>query len=142
VSNSPLYNTVSAWAEIVIIEWLKKARILNIHDGHLLNSFASHVITNSDGDPTKILLLFEYYGNFVDWGVGRGVSVANKEIMINAGNSKRREKPFISDVIYKQIAVLRHLMEEKYAMKVENFIIKNTEVSNNNNSLKFLENRI
>lgn len=136
-----MYNTVDAWAKIVIKEWLKKADSLGIHKGSLLNSFYSHVVTNSNGDPLRVLFVFEFYGNFVDWGVGKGVKIADKEFHKNIG-SKRIPKPFLSDVLFKEVAVLRHLLAEKYANKIENFIIENIEISDINNSLKYLGNRI
>lgn len=117
--------TVEAWADIVVKEWLKKARAMNIHEGFLLNSFMSNVISNSNGDSSRVKFAFEWYGNMVNWGLGNGVAVGTKETMINAGLTSRREKPFISDVFYKQLNVLRHLMEEKTAQKMENFIVTN-----------------
>ena len=124
--NSNLFLTVEAWAEIVVKEWLTKARAMDIHEGFLLQSFMSHVISNSNGDPTRVKFAFEWYGNMVNWGVGKGVTVADKQTMISSGATKRREKPFISDVFYKQLNVLRHLMEEKQALNMEKFIVSKT----------------
>jgi len=125
-TNTTLSQTVEAWAEIVVKEWLAKARAMNVHDGFLLNSFLSHVISNSNGDPARVKFAFEWYGNMVNWGLGKGVSVGNKETMQNSGLTRRREKPFISDVFYKQLNVLRHILEQKQAMQMENFIVTNT----------------
>ena len=124
-TNTTTTQTVEAWAEIVVKEWLKKAQVLNIHQGFLLQSFYAHVVNNSNGDPTRVQFAFEWYGNFVDWGVGKGVSVADKSNMQSAGLTTRREKPFISDVFFKQLAVLRHLLEQKNAMNMEKFIVTN-----------------
>lgn len=125
-TNTTTTQTVEAWAEIVVKEWLKKARAMNVHEGHLLTSFLSHVISNSNGDPVRVKFAFEWYGNMVNWGLGKSVSVGTKDTMISGGLTKRREKPFISDVFYKQLNVLRHLMEQKLAMQMENFIVTNT----------------
>lgn len=122
-TNTTTTQTVEAWADIVVKEWLKKARALNIHQGFLMQSFMSHIISNSNGDPGKVRFAFEWYGNMVNWGVGKGVSVSNKDVMISSGATKRREKPFISDVFYKQLNVLRHLLEQKNAMELEKFIV-------------------
>ncbi len=128
-NNTGTLITVEAWAEIVVKEWLKKAAALNIPQGYLLNSFYSHVQANSNGDPSRVFFVFEWYGNMVDWGVGKGVTIANRDMMISAGLTKRRQKPFITDVFYKQLAVLRHLLEEKNAMNMERFIVNN--ITNN-----------
>lgn len=125
MENSNLLLTVEAWADIVVKEWLKKAAALNIHEGFLLQSFMSNLISNSNGDPTRVKFAFEYYGNMVNWGVGKGVTIANRDTMQAAGLTKRQQKPFISDVFYKQLNVLRHLLEEKNAMTMERLIVTN-----------------
>ena len=123
-NNETTKHTVEAWADIVVKEWLKKARAMEIHEGHLLTSFMSHVISNSDGDPTRVHFAFAWYGNMVNWGVGKGVSIKDRDTMISAGLTSRRPKPIISDVFYKQLAILRYLLEEKGLLNMEKLIVQ------------------
>jgi hypothetical protein len=118
--------TVEAWAQIVIKEWIKKANALGIgQTGALINSFTSTIYTAAEGDPNKVVFAFEWYGKMVDYGVGKYVDLADRDGMIAGGMTKRRPKPFFSDTFYKQLAVLRHLMEEKYAAKAEWLMVRN-----------------
>lgn len=67
-----------AWAKITIIKWKKKlASNKNGDTGNLLKSFKYNVLATARGNVMKITLLFEYYGRFVDMGVGRGVKIGD-----------------------------------------------------------------
>lgn len=124
--NSNISLTVEAWADIVVKEWLKKIEILNINKtGQLVNSFVNTIYTAANGDPGKIMFAFEWYGKMVDYGIGKGVNLTDRDGMIAAGLTKRRPKPFFTDVFYRQLEVLRHLLEEKYALQAESLIIRN-----------------
>lgn len=126
--NTTLNQTVESWADIVIKEWLKKVDSLGIgksegSTGALVQSFHQHVLTNAEGDPSRVLFAFEYYGLMVDYGVGRGVNLHDRDSMIAAGLTTRRPKTFHTDVFYKQLEVLRHLLEEKHAINIENLMV-------------------
>ena len=124
--NTNITLTVEAWAEIVIKEWLKMIRTLNINNtGVLAASFQKFIFSNSGGDPNKVVFAFEWYGKMVDYGVGKYVSLDIRDALIAAGATTRRPKPFFTDTFYKQLAVLRHLLEEKHALKAELFIQQN-----------------
>ena len=61
-----------AWAKITIIKWKKKLANNRVGDsGLLLKSFQYTVLASAQGNVLKITLLFEYYGRFVDMGVGK-----------------------------------------------------------------------
>lgn len=123
--NTNISLTVEAWADIVIKEWLAKVAALKIgNTGLLVNSFVSTIYTAANGDVGRVLFAFEWYGKMVDWGVGKGVSIKNRDSLRAVGISKREPKPWYSDVFYKQLAVLRHLLEEKHALEIENLIVK------------------
>jgi len=69
--NTNIGQTVEAWADIVIKEWLNKIKLFNIEGtGNLVNSFFHHINTQADGDPVYIDFAFEYYGKMVNLGVG------------------------------------------------------------------------
>ncbi len=65
------------WANIII----KRKKILAIHkvgdSGALLPGFQYNVLASAKRNLLKITLLFEYYGRFVDIGVGRGVKIGD-----------------------------------------------------------------
>ena len=124
--NNNISLTVEAWAEIVIKEWLRMIQTLKInHTGVLAASFQKFIYSNSGGDPNKVSFAFEWYGKMVDYGVGKYVSLDVRDALIAAGATKRRPKPFFTDTFYKQLEVLRHLMEEKHALRTELFIQQN-----------------
>ena len=119
--------TVEAWAEITIKEWINKAAALGIapDDPLTLDRFVHHVITNSNGDPERVEFAYDYYLNFVDWGVGNGVTLENRDLMIRSGATSRRPKMWFTDVFYKQVKILSHLLAEKLAQKAVVMITTN-----------------
>ncbi len=122
--NLNLKITVEAWAEIVIKEWQKKIEALGIGDTkQLINSLFQHVHTNAEGDPSRIEFTFEWYGRMVDYGVGNGVNIADRDQLIASGRTKRKQKPWNTDVFYNEIGVLRHLLAEKTARNLEDMIM-------------------
>lgn len=124
--NSNISLTVDAWADIVINEWLKKIEALNIGNTTFLReSLFFHIHNATGGDPGRIDFLFEWYGKMVDYGVGKGVSLADRDGMIAAGLTKRKPKPWFTDTFYKEVAVLRHLLAEKYGLKAQLLIVRN-----------------
>ena len=129
--------TVEAWANITIKEWIKKIEELKIGQsvnykgetvystGQLVRSFAHHIHLNANGIPEYIKFAFEYYGRFVDWGVGKGVSIEN---LIKYGDriTTRRPKPWFSPVFSYHVKRLTEIMAEKYAAKAAKVIVVNT----------------
>lgn len=133
--NTNLSLTVEAWADIVIKEWLKKIDALGIiHSGNLAESFERHVILNASGDPSRIMFMFNYYGKMVDYGVGKGITLSEREEKIALGN-KRKQKQWYTSVFYKQLVVLRHLLEEKTAKNIEKLIVINSQAVGENSNL-------
>ena len=119
--------TVEAWAEIVIKEWITKAAALGIAPDHplSLDRFTQHVITASNGDPQRVEFAYDYWLNFIDWGVGKGVLLENRDMMVSSGATTRRQKPWFTDVFYKQLKVLSHLLAEKTAKAAAVRIVAN-----------------
>ncbi|NQU54154.1 MAG: hypothetical protein HQ522_16625 [Bacteroidetes bacterium] len=121
--NTDLGLTVEAWAEIVIERWETKIERLKIgHTGQLVKSFHQHVQAQANGVPELITFTFEYYGKFVDMGVGRGVTHEEVEF------SNRRPKAWYSKVFFSQLIKLSELLAEKYERKSQMAIV--TEVNN------------
>jgi hypothetical protein len=118
--------TIDSWVEITIKEWVKKSKVLGINDGTGLEAerLLHHIIPNANGDPEKIQFAFDYYLNFVDWGVGRGIPLEYRDMLKAAGATTRRQKRWFTSVFYKQVKILSHIIAEKYALKAANLIIE------------------
>ncbi|MFA6400881.1 MAG: hypothetical protein WCX31_04540 [Salinivirgaceae bacterium] len=118
--NEDIRLSVEAWAEIVIKVWESKIIRKKItHTGELLNSFVYHVYTNSGGDPERIVFAFNYYGRFVDMGVGRGIESDD------VGNSvtRRKKRPWFSATFDYHVDKLAEILAEKYGMKIASSIV-------------------
>ncbi len=106
------HEIADAWAKITIIKWKKKLAINKVgNSGTLLQSFQYNFLASAQGNVLKITLLFEYYGRFVDMGVGRGVKIGDvKESATSRrlsgkmpGNRRRPKKcPILKDTVMKQ----------------------------------------
>jgi hypothetical protein len=123
--NTDLGITVEAWAKIVIERWERKIQQLKIYQtGKLVNSFTQFVNTQAGGNPDKIVFAFEYYGKFVDMGVGRGVKLGEVE------TSSRKAKPWYSKTFWSQFEKLKEIMVDKYQIKGQMSIITEIEQGN------------
>jgi hypothetical protein len=128
--NSNLGLTLQAWADIVIERWETNISRLGInHTGQLLRSFYHHVEVQANGAPELIEFTFEYYGKFVDMGVGRGVTMEQVEV------SNRRPKPWYSKTFFSQIEKLKDLLGEKYERKAQLAIVTNVERFDENGNI-------
>jgi len=118
--NLDLKLTAEAWAKIVIERWERKILRLKIgqygnNSTHeLAKSFTHHVITNADGNPEQIEFTFNYYGKFVDMGVGNGVKY---------GEPGRKAKAWYSKTFFSQIEQFKIIWSEKYGLKAQMTII-------------------
>lgn len=126
--NTNIHESVDAWADITIKEWVKKANALGVAPGDPLNAerFVHHVITSANGNPEKIQFMYDYWLNFVDWGVGKGVTIEHRDIMISTGVTKRRPKQWFTSVFYVQVKILSQILAEKYALRSANVIVNNS----------------
>ena len=111
--NIDINVTVEAWADIVIKNWRRKITELDIGvTGALYDSFQFEVLSHAGGNPERIDFAYEYYGRFVDMGVGRGVYVGNPGDV----KTSRKAKKWYSPVIYAQTQRLSELLAEKYSI--------------------------
>lgn len=121
--NTDLRLTAEAWANIVIERWERKIERLRIgHSGQLVRSFTQHVRAQADGRVDLIQFAFEYYGKFVDMGVGRGVPFDKVEV------SNRRAKPFLSKTFFSQLEKLKDILADKYGQKAQITIVNEISV--------------
>lgn len=115
-------QVVDDWAKIVIQIWEEKMLALGISDSYqLANSFIYHILAHSGGDPTRLEFAFNYYGKFVDMGVGRGVKLADRY------NSKRTVKPWYTKTFLREVKKLAVLLAGEYAHQGAVMIVENVE---------------
>ena len=111
-----------AWAKITIIKWKKKLASNKIGDtGTLLKSFKYNVLASAQGNVLKITLLFEYYGRFVDMGVGKGVkigdvkeSAASRKLSGKMLGNRRRPKKWYSKTFHAEVMKLSEIFAKEY----------------------------
>jgi hypothetical protein len=116
VENWNQYETLKAWADIVIERWELRVISLGVIDsGELLNSFHAHVVMDANGNGEKIEFVFAYYGQFLDMGVGKHAPF---------GSGKRNAKPWYSKIFFSQVQRLGEIIAEKTGAEAELFIIR------------------
>jgi len=118
MNNRNMNETARIWAEIVLKMW--ENTIAERHIGKtnvLVNSLYFHVHSHANGNPERIDFFFEYYGKFVDMGVGKHVSLEDQDSLRALGRNNRKKKPWFSEIFYWQVNRLREIMAEKYAEK-------------------------
>jgi len=114
--------TVEAWADIVLDRWLRKLDTMKIRDTYeLVNSFMMQVKSDAGNNPERIEFAFNYYGKFVDMGVGKGISLTD----IGQVESRRKPKKWYSPVFYSQILKLSVLLAQKYGRLASVTIVEN-----------------
>lgn len=100
MANDNTYEMLKNWSEIVIKLWKRKIQDLEVwHTGALFESLAYHVISHANGDVSRIEFFFQYYGRFVDMGVGRG---------------DRKKKQWYSKVFHGNMKDLVRIVAERY----------------------------
>ena len=126
--NLNLTTTVEAWADIVIKNWQRKIVELEIGvTGSLYDSFKSNVIDNAGGVPERVEFAMDYYGVFVDMGVGKGTTLETR----SSGNTARKAKPWKSKELYAQVNRLSQILAEKYGIIGASVISENIIAINN-----------
>ena len=122
--NIDLKLTLEAWAEFVVEKWLVKMQTMRIGSSYqLADSFVHQVIMDAGGNPQKIDFMFNYYGKFVDMGVGKGRKLDSAKVITTINS--RRSKPWYSKTFASQVTVLNRILAEKYAYKGMLTVIEN-----------------
>ena len=111
------------WARITIKRWRKKIRQLRIGSSHELNkSFIKDVIGAANGDLIKIEFAFNYYGKFVDMGVGKGSKISqvkenrtSRRLEGRMLGNRRRPKKWYSKTFHAESMRLLEIMSEHYS---------------------------
>lgn len=104
----------------------------------LINSIEGSVKINSNGSFSSAMLSYNYYGMFVDMGVGRGTKLANvgqnktdkRDLQLKKGQIRQR-KVWYSRAIGKQVVRLASILAEKYGISAENIVLNEMPVNVN-----------
>jgi hypothetical protein len=110
------YETLKAWADIVIERWELRIIALGLIDSAtLLKSFQADVVRDANGDLEKIEFVFAYYGHFLDMGAAKHAPF---------GTGKRIAKPWYSKIFFSQVQRLDEIIAEKTGAEAERSIIR------------------
>lgn len=117
------------WASNVIREWEYKVSALDIKGDDLIDSFKRHVGWNASGNSLLVKFAYDYVGRFVEWGVGNGVNLQIRDALISAGLTKRRPKPWMSEVFKKQVAIINRELTETLSRDIGIIVAKDLTIS-------------
>jgi hypothetical protein len=123
-----LRNTITKWAEITIHS-LRQSMVNKYigQSGDLYKSFQYKVFTDTNGNPTRVSIGFDYHGRFVDMGVGKGIKLenvkSNAEIWRYAAKNKRsknprRPKKWYSPTMYHEYQRAAEILAAKYGIEI------------------------
>lgn len=116
-------QVVTQWTAILIDRLKKQIEKKKIGaSGELLKSFVSNIIRNSDGNPQKIEVMFNFYGRFVDMGVGNGqpLSGAARSSSVKervAGYKRRRPKKWYGPTRAAEERELAKILSREFGIK-------------------------
>lgn len=123
---STQYESIKAWADVVVSMWTDKIIKLDVIDTHeLMQSFVAHVKKHAGGNVEKVQHLFRMYGIYQDMGVGRDTPVGNTgDLAWDTGRSEkiRQPKPWYSSVFFREVRKLRDYMAYRYGTKVASHV--------------------
>lgn len=131
--NTNILETVRAWADIVEQIWMDKIVKLDIHNTFELGDSITHKIGVTNGDiPREIDFSFNYYGKFVDMGVGKGTRIGDvaenkisRRLEGKQQGNRRRPKPWYASTMYAERMKLIELLAAKYAHRASITIVEN-----------------
>jgi hypothetical protein len=106
------------------------------------NSFKHHINTNANGDPVMIEFAFNYYGKFLDMGVGKGVTLENRDHLKSLGLTTRAQKEWYSKIFFAETQRLKQKLAKEYSDRagliiktnLESFDIDGNKVNSNSSS--------
>jgi len=116
--NKETVEVMKAWGEISQKILRRKLFQLGAVDTKKL-MFSTQV---SDPINNQIKLQYDYYGMFVDMGVGNGASLSNQK------QTRRRPKKWYSPTIWREVAKLSELLMSEHAINLQAGILYETKL--------------
>ena len=131
-----------AWAKITIQLWRKNLSRMKIgqnSSGDLHRSFKYKVIAGARGNVERIEFAFNYYGKFLDMGVGKGTKLGDRPVSRGSRvladkmlGGVRKPKKWYSRTFYGEAQRLFEILQKEYGRKAQVVISENI----NDNSIK------
>lgn len=110
-------KVISDWARYTIERLQKSIDRYKIGYTGSLRYSILYQLASLAGSTSGVNLEFNYYGKFVDMGVGRGQKIesikSNREVYNLVGGG-RKPKKWFSKTLYGELAALREIMASKY----------------------------
>lgn len=116
-----IHKVISDWARYTIERLQKSIDKRRIGDtGSLRYSQLYNLAALANGGVEAVKLEFNYYGKFLDMGVGRGQKIesvkSNREVYNLVGGG-RRPKQWFSKTLWGEVAALTELLSVKYGVQ-------------------------
>ena len=118
--------SIDQWAKVTITQWQQRIKHYDMHDGKLAESLYHHANREANGDKALVIFAFEYYGKMVEWGVGKGVTIANRDHI----QTTREKKPWFSDVFFARLDIIKKEMAKSMSRDALLFVKTNLEKYN------------
>ena len=107
-------QTLSEWAEKVITIWEERMSQLGVNNASAhAGSFVHHIISQSNGDVARIEFAFAYFLKFTDMGVGKGVTLQNRDSVV----TRRTQKMWFSKTFLLEVRKLANIMAAQYGFQ-------------------------
>jgi len=127
--NANTIEVLKAWADISrerLEDSIEKYGA--VESGSLLSSINARVVQD------EVHLAYNYYGMFVDMGVGKGVSLGdvafNSEFRGVDGASGRRPKKWYSPTMYREVAKLSEILQERFGLMAQASVLEGDALGN------------
>jgi hypothetical protein len=125
----PQPKIVDEWAKILVERLKKKLSKFKIsYSDSLRRSIRTDIMRGVGGDIERVQLLYNYYGAFVDMGVGRGQKIGDvKEtgkMLRIVGGKGRKPKKWYSVTMTAEVNTLADLMMKYYSDKTKTVVLK------------------
>ena len=124
-----------AWAKITIKLWRKNMSRLKVgqnSSGNLYRNFKFQVIAASGGNVNRIEFAFNYYGKFLDMGVGKGTKIGDRPVSKRSRvlgdrmlGGVRKPKKWYSRTFYGESQRLFEILQKEYGRKAQVIISEN-----------------
>lgn len=128
-------ETAKAFTEITIKDFLKAIKKNRIglygkssakQESDKLRDSFKFKVRQADFNEVNILISFAEWGSFVEWGVGKGVTIDDVPILSKArglvgrlDGQKRRPKKWYSKTIYYEVKKLSNILSQKFGIKID-----------------------
>lgn len=123
-------GSVQAWVKYTVKDWKTEIAKKKIgHSGQLLQSFRTHTYFGKDAELIEATFRFNFYGRFVEMGVGKGTKIGdvveNKitRSLMGRKAAPRRPKKWYSKKLFFNANRLQEIIAKKFALQGQSIIV-------------------